>query len=443
MLDLKRWLAALATGLLIAGPLPAWAEGAPNATKDAQGRWGATDAEGRVVVPFRYAGLRFDDHHQRFEAWLDVGGGRVLQGILDPKGAVVVPFVYDALQRISNMGDEPTHLARQGRKYGYVDIVSGETLIPPEYDALRVDSLMTDARGRGLVVAVKGGKAGVLSTENEVIVPFVFDAIGDLSLSTDGALAERAGRLVQLAFKGRQYLGEREAPTVYASNFTSAVMPRTQAGLNPAPLDGLYAASDYPDMLSAWRGWRNRQLRWAAIPSIQIEGGKAYVAFGVFAKTGLPLLPNQLAVRRTAPGFELYLDEGGTPFSLGFKAVADGVRCPECATLGLPSHWKRVAVEAPAPFGGIGVAIHKAPEPGAPLKVLDVQADGPAGQAGLRAGDHIVSIDGREVGGLTAEAARDALRGPAGSQVRLVVAREGLATPLALSITRRVIQIRR
>ena len=46
-------------------------------------------------------------------------------------------------------------------------------------------------------------------------------------------------------------------------------------------------------------------------------------------------------------------------------------------------NWNRPTngASSAAPFGGIGVAIHKAPEPGAPLKVLDVQADGPAGQA--------------------------------------------------------------
>ena len=46
-------------------------------------------------------------------------------------------------------------------------------------------------------------------------------------------------------------------------------------------------------------------------------------------------------------------------------------------------------------------------------------AAGPAAQAGLKAGDVIVEINGRAWSEVSLPALRDALRGPAGSRVRM------------------------
>ncbi|PYP81381.1 MAG: hypothetical protein DMD35_01305 [Gemmatimonadetes bacterium] len=65
----------------------------------------------------------------------------------------------------------------------------------------------------------------------------------------------------------------------------------------------------------------------------------------------------------------------------------------------------------------------------------------PADQAGIASGDRIVEIDGKSARGLTAEEALKTLRGPAGSNVRVVVERPGVTSPLTFTLTRRDIQV--
>jgi hypothetical protein len=396
---------------------------------------GVVNDTGDIVVPFRYQSIRHDSDHKRFQVWLDVGDGKTHTGILDERGEVVVPIAYDSLERISNSGDEPTHIARLDDKFGYVDILTGEVLIRPQYDSLYVDPLATDTRGRGFAIARRNNKFGIVTTENVVLAPFEFDAIGDLD-ANGGGLAETDGKVVWLAIEKGRYLGTRPAPTLYSSNF----VPRFSKGSKPGPFDGMYIAADIADMDSAWAAWKDGRLRWAAVPSFQIDARAAYVSFGLFAQARLPLLMNELPVAKQARGFAIQLDDVEAGAALTFTQTPDGMRCRECAQRNLPVLWK--AVPAPQPFGGIGVAIRKRPDADAPLEVVDVLADGPAAKAGVHRDDRIVSIDGRDARTLTAESARDALRGPAGSTVRLIVEREGAARPVTIDVKRIVIQLR-
>jgi carboxyl-terminal processing protease len=90
-------------------------------------------------------------------------------------------------------------------------------------------------------------------------------------------------------------------------------------------------------------------------------------------------------------------------------------------------------------YGGIGAQIDirdgwitiVAPLPG-----------GPAVDAGIRAGDRIVDVNGVELRGVTVEAAQKALRGPAGSVVKLTMERPGVATPLKFALTRKEVRVR-
>jgi carboxyl-terminal processing protease len=60
----------------------------------------------------------------------------------------------------------------------------------------------------------------------------------------------------------------------------------------------------------------------------------------------------------------------------------------------------------------------------------------PAAQAGLRRGDLIAEVDGKNVKGMKSELVADLLRGPRGTQVRIAVKREGVPEPLVLVVTR-------
>ena len=59
------------------------------------------------------------------------------------------------------------------------------------------------------------------------------------------------------------------------------------------------------------------------------------------------------------------------------------------------------------------------------LRVVEVPAEGPAAEAGLEAGDRIVSIDGEDVQGMPMRAVVERLRGPVGSHVELGILRSG------------------
>ncbi len=65
----------------------------------------------------------------------------------------------------------------------------------------------------------------------------------------------------------------------------------------------------------------------------------------------------------------------------------------------------------------------------------------PADQAGLRARDTILRVDGREIGALALEEVQKLLRGKAGTVVRLSVTRADTAGTLEIDVTRAVINI--
>jgi carboxyl-terminal processing protease len=65
----------------------------------------------------------------------------------------------------------------------------------------------------------------------------------------------------------------------------------------------------------------------------------------------------------------------------------------------------------------------------------------PAEQVGILPGDRIVEIDGKSTLGLTSDEALKTLRGPAGSNVRVLVERSPMTTPLQFTITRRDIAV--
>jgi len=68
--------------------------------------------------------------------------------------------------------------------------------------------------------------------------------------------------------------------------------------------------------------------------------------------------------------------------------------------------------------------------------VLETFADTPAYRAGLKFGDHIVSVDGQDTSNWSSERVRNLLRGERGTIVNVVVRRPGSAEPIKVAIKR-------
>ena len=75
------------------------------------------------------------------------------------------------------------------------------------------------------------------------------------------------------------------------------------------------------------------------------------------------------------------------------------------------------------------------------ITVIGTLPGTPAERAGILTGDRIVEIEGRATEGLTSEEAIKALRGAAGSTVRLAVERPGITMHLPFTLTRNLIEV--
>jgi carboxyl-terminal processing protease len=89
-------------------------------------------------------------------------------------------------------------------------------------------------------------------------------------------------------------------------------------------------------------------------------------------------------------------------------------------------------------FGGLGLEVTS--DSGL-VKVISPIDDTPAQRAGMKAGDLILSLDGKSVEGLSLNDAVDRMRGPAGSTITINVKREGVDKPIDVTMTREIIHI--
>lgn len=103
-----------------------------------------------------------------------------------------------------------------------------------------------------------------------------------------------------------------------------------------------------------------------------------------------------------------------------------------------PQEASQFAADMSGLFEGVGMEIAVRDQV---LTVVTPLKGTPAARAGIKSGDKILKIDGESTEGLEVDAAIKKIRGPKGTQVTLLIAREGWLEPKEIKVTREVINI--
>ncbi len=104
-----------------------------------------------------------------------------------------------------------------------------------------------------------------------------------------------------------------------------------------------------------------------------------------------------------------------------------------------PEIFKSMETDTKGEFGGLGIEVGM--EAGV-VKVISPIDGTPAEEAGIKAGDYIVKIDGVQVQGKSLMEAVKLMRGPVGSTIDLTIRRKGKKKALEISIKRKIIEVK-
>jgi carboxyl-terminal processing protease len=103
-----------------------------------------------------------------------------------------------------------------------------------------------------------------------------------------------------------------------------------------------------------------------------------------------------------------------------------------------PRTYAAMQVKTEGQYGGVGMVIGL---DDSMVVVISPIEDTPASRAGLKAGDHILSIDSKTMTGQKLDEVQDKLRGPAGSKLTLSILRQGMKDPFDVRLVREVIAV--
>lgn len=90
-------------------------------------------------------------------------------------------------------------------------------------------------------------------------------------------------------------------------------------------------------------------------------------------------------------------------------------------------------------ISGIGVYVELSPK--GEVMVVSPMKGSPGEKAGLRSGDVITAVDGKDLHGLELDKAVDMIRGPKNTTVKLTVRRENVDNPLEFVVTRATVEV--
>lgn len=129
--------------------------------------------------------------------------------------------------------------------------------------------------------------------------------------------------------------------------------------------------------------------------------------------------------------------EGEALVARGIEAMLDSLDDPFSARM-TAEQLDMLETQLSGHFSGIGVAMQKVKNE---IRIVQVLENTPAQEMGLREGDIVREVDGRNVASLELDEVVMLIRGPEGTTVRLGIARPGEPGLLVFEIVRRQIEI--
>src|ERR1051325_5243845 len=104
-----------------------------------------------------------------------------------------------------------------------------------------------------------------------------------------------------------------------------------------------------------------------------------------------------------------------------------------------PAEYREMQRRQHAQYYGVGMQITMDQMPGdkhPKTIVMEPFVNSPAWKAGMRRGDAIVAVDGKDTSEMDSSGVAELLRGPKGTQVKVSVMRDGASEPFSATITR-------
>ena len=181
------------------------------------------------------------------------------------------------------------------------------------------------------------------------------------------------------------------------------------------------------------------------------------LVFGIFVGISVSLTSSVLAEKTDEESVGLPLNELRNFSDIFARIKSDYVEDVDDKTLlenairgmltGLDPHstylntdeYKELKIGTTGKFGGLGIQVGM--EDGF-VKVISPIDDTPAYRAGLESGDLIIRLDDKSVKGMTLNDAVKIMRGEPGTDIKLVVIREGADKPLPFTVTRDIISVK-